>query len=61
MKPSWATKKIQQKETSESETSSTKFSGPRLIIFFIGGMTYSEIKTCHQLAAEFGREIIIGI
>jgi hypothetical protein len=61
MKPSWATKKSQQKGPREPETSSTKLSGPRLIIFIIGGMSYSEMKTCHKLAAEFGREIIIGI
>ena len=35
--------------------------GPRVILFMIGGMTYSEIRSCYEVMREFKRDVIIGI
>ncbi|KAG1322422.1 hypothetical protein G6F62_010253 [Rhizopus arrhizus] len=35
-------------------------SGPPVIIFIVGGMTYSEIRSAYELAETFDREIYIG-
>ena len=63
-KPSWATKKTLSSgppKRDETPVSSISHSGPRLIIFVIGGMTYSEIRSCHQVSDEFKRGILIGM
>ncbi|CEG67894.1 hypothetical protein RMATCC62417_04248 [Rhizopus microsporus] len=35
-------------------------SGPPIIIFIVGGMTYSEIRSAYELAEAFDREVYIG-
>ncbi|KAG1460623.1 hypothetical protein G6F55_004054 [Rhizopus delemar] len=35
-------------------------SGPPVIIFIVGGMTYSEIRSAYELAETFDREVYIG-
>ena len=34
--------------------------GPRYIIFFLGGVSYSEIKTCYQFSKKNDVDIFIG-
>ncbi|KAI8847505.1 Sec1-like protein [Chytridium lagenaria] len=34
--------------------------GPRIIVFMMGGVTYSELRSCHEVLRELGREIFIG-
>ena len=34
--------------------------GRRLIVFVCGGLSYSELRAMHEVAAETGRDIIIG-
>lgn len=34
--------------------------GPRLMVFVIGGITYSEIRSCYEIMREWRREVIIG-
>ncbi|KAJ3108954.1 vacuolar sorting protein VPS33/slp1 [Phlyctochytrium planicorne] len=34
--------------------------GPRIIIFMMGGVTFSEIRSCNEILREFSREIFIG-
>eukprot|EP00743_Colponemidia_sp_Colp-15_P000777 GILK01000858.1.p1 GENE.GILK01000858.1~~GILK01000858.1.p1 ORF type:complete len:665 (+),score=138.73 GILK01000858.1:190-1995(+) len=33
---------------------------PRLIVFVLGGITYSEMRSVYELSKELGREIILG-
>ncbi|RCH87073.1 vacuolar sorting protein VPS33/slp1 [Rhizopus stolonifer] len=35
-------------------------SGPPIIIFIVGGMTYSEIRSAYEIAETFDREVYIG-
>ncbi|KAL3680564.1 hypothetical protein R1sor_023520 [Riccia sorocarpa] len=34
--------------------------GKRIVVFIIGGMTYSELCTAHKMTAQLNREVIIG-
>lgn len=34
--------------------------GPRVVLFVVGGITYSEIKTCYELMKSQSRDILIG-
>ena len=34
--------------------------GPRVIIYVIGGITYSEMRTAYELSKKFGRQVTIG-
>jgi len=36
------------------------FSGPRLIVFIVGGMTHSEMRTAYECTKKLSREVIIG-
>jgi syntaxin-binding protein 1 len=56
-KPSWATRKAAPKV----EVKKLSASGPKVIVFIIGGMTYSEMRTAYEVMAEKGREVIIGM
>ena len=35
-------------------------SGRRVIVFMLGGMSYSELRSVHEVERAFGREIIAG-
>lgn len=35
-------------------------SGPPIILFIVGGMTYSEIRSAYEIAETFDREVYIG-
>jgi len=49
--PTWA-------ENRKSEK--VEITGPRVIIFVIGGITYSEIRAAYELTNQYSREFIIG-
>jgi len=51
--PKWANK---DKRKSEKPSSS----GSKVIIFVLGGMTYSEIRSVYEVSAKSHREVIIG-
>ena len=47
-----------KKGDDQKDTIKTK--GPRIIVFFLGGYTFPEVRVCYELAQELGRDIIIG-
>ncbi|RUS18043.1 Sec1-like protein [Endogone sp. FLAS-F59071] len=50
-----------QKKGKPGEANAPKLaSGPPIIIFIAGGMTYSEIRSAYELAETFNREVYIG-
>ena len=58
-KASWATRKSSQTTLSTQEEKEPP-KRDRLILFVIGGITYSEIRVVEELANQFGREVILG-
>eukprot|EP01116_Phalansterium_solitarium_P008929 TRINITY_DN228_c0_g1_i1.p1 TRINITY_DN228_c0_g1~~TRINITY_DN228_c0_g1_i1.p1 ORF type:complete len:622 (-),score=229.14 TRINITY_DN228_c0_g1_i1:152-2017(-) len=44
----------------EEKKKGSSFSGPRFIIFVIGGITYSEMRSAYELSQKFGNQVIIG-
>ena len=36
------------------------FTGARTILFMIGGMTYSEMRTAYDVSKQHNREVIVG-
>ncbi|KAL3897383.1 MAG: hypothetical protein SGCHY_003454 [Lobulomycetales sp.] len=59
-KPSWATRRSAPKQE-QSSSKEFKASGPKVIVFIVGGMTYSEMRTAYEVLTEKGREVIIGM
>jgi syntaxin-binding protein 1 len=64
-KPSWATKRATMeldsaKPVERSSTVREPSSGPRTVLFVIGGISWSEVRACHRVSEELNREIIIG-
>ncbi|KAI9207267.1 Sec1-like protein [Polychytrium aggregatum] len=53
--PKWG-----KKQTVGRDQNDYRVNGARIIVFFIGGCTYPEVKVTYDLAREFEREIIIG-
>ncbi|KAG8461329.1 hypothetical protein KFE25_010516 [Diacronema lutheri] len=51
--PSWATRGRSKKEDAST-------AGPRLVVFVLGGATYSELKCCYELAKAHQREVVAG-
>jgi len=49
--PTWA-------ENRKSEK--VEITGPRVIIFIIGGITYSEVRASYELTNQYSREFILG-
>ncbi|KAJ3412828.1 vacuolar sorting protein VPS33/slp1 [Chytridiales sp. JEL 0842] len=54
-RPKWATKKAHAEGLEDYRPN-----GPLTIVFFLGGVTYPEIRTVYQLAKEYKREIVVG-
>ncbi|GAM19187.1 hypothetical protein SAMD00019534_023620 [Acytostelium subglobosum LB1] len=50
--PHWADPQAQKEEI--------KYSGSKLIIFMLGGMSYSEMRSIYEIAAYYKRNIYIG-
>ncbi|KAJ3396659.1 vacuolar sorting protein VPS33/slp1 [Lobulomyces angularis] len=64
-KASWATKR--QPSVGSNSSGSTlssvkelKVTGPRIILFVLGGISYSEIRSAYEIMEETNREVIIG-
>ena len=49
-----------RKSKERKESLDLEFKGPRVIVFVIGGMTYSEMRCLHKVMKETKREVIIG-
>jgi syntaxin-binding protein 1 len=56
-KPSWATRK----SVKEAAPKELRANGPKVILFMIGGITYSEMRSVYEVMADRGREVIIGM
>jgi len=53
--PRWADKKSKKgKEEKKAPT------GPRVIVYFVGGVTYSEMRSAYELSSRLNRQVIIG-
>jgi len=65
-KPSWAKKSAdrdKQKDVASpslSEKEDLRKRGPRTIIFVVGGLDYSEMRSAYELCSQYNRDIIIG-
>ncbi|OUM61424.1 hypothetical protein PIROE2DRAFT_12577 [Piromyces sp. E2] len=65
-KPSWAKKSAdrdKQKDVASpalSEKEDLRKYGPRTIVFVVGGLDYSEMRSVYELCGEYNRDIIIG-
>jgi len=59
--PQWVSSKGSSSSASpESDPARQQLTGPRLIVFVVGGVTYSEIRSAHEITRELKREVIIG-
>ncbi|KAG4090299.1 Sec1-like protein [Neocallimastix lanati (nom. inval.)] len=65
-KPSWAKKSADRDKQKDigspalSEKEDLRKRGPRTIIFVVGGLDYSEMRSVYELCNEYSRDIIIG-
>ncbi|EGC40177.1 hypothetical protein DICPUDRAFT_147033 [Dictyostelium purpureum] len=50
--PRWADPNVQVEET--------KYSGSKIIIFVVGGMTYSEMRSIYEISSHYKKNIYIG-
>jgi hypothetical protein len=48
------------KPIERSATVRDSSNGPRVVLFVIGGISWSEIRACHRISKELNREIVIG-
>lgn len=53
--PSWANKNKKKKEEEE-----VVMVGPRLILFMVGGMTYSEMRSGYEITNAYHKEVLVG-
>ncbi|KAG2386327.1 hypothetical protein C9374_002773 [Naegleria lovaniensis] len=61
--PTWNKKKTEDDSASSSSSSSTSTkleSNMKLFVFVIGGMTYSETRSCYELMQEHGIDVFFG-
>lgn len=60
-KPSWATRKAAPPPTATAPAAPTfRTRGPKIILFVLGGISYSEIRSAYTVMNETSREVIIG-
>ncbi|KAJ3092002.1 vacuolar sorting protein VPS33/slp1 [Quaeritorhiza haematococci] len=43
------------------EPEDLRVNGPRIILFMLGGMTFSEMRVCHEIIKETQREVMIDV
>jgi syntaxin-binding protein 1 len=60
---SWSGRGRTQKNKNEEgkEKLDLRVNGSRIILFSLGGLTYSEIRSVYEVARDTQREIFIGI
>ena len=46
--------------SSKSSKSATNFTGPRNLVFMIGGLSFSELRVAREIMEKESREIIVG-
>jgi len=57
----WASAKKGKDATADKKKEEdVSYSGARLIVFVVGGMTYSEMRTAYTVSSATKREVIIG-
>ncbi|KAI9104095.1 Sec1-like protein [Phlyctochytrium arcticum] len=64
-KASWATRRAVVSATANSAinaapTGERKLSGPRTFVFFLGGVTPTEVKVCNDVSRIFDKEVVLG-
>ena len=67
-RPSWLAKKVNKALNLNSDgtpkdnaaVDDLRKNGPRIILFNIGGISYSEIRGAYEVLKEFQRDVIIG-
>ncbi|RKO88418.1 Sec1-like protein [Blyttiomyces helicus] len=58
-KPRWATRRP-QKASAGKEEEDLRGNGSRVIVFFVGGITFPEIRTAYEITKGLKREIVVG-
>lgn len=53
----WAKSSISERKGS---TGPTNLSGPRCLVFMMGGLSYTELKTARDVMSKESREVVIG-
>jgi len=61
-RPSWAKKASDRSSgaVSENNVEDLRKNGGRIILFVLGGATYSETRSAYEIMKELRREVIIG-
>nr|KAJ3420001.1 vacuolar sorting protein VPS33/slp1 [Polyrhizophydium stewartii] len=67
-KKTWATRKpttasassLQQQQAAARVDEDLRQNGPRIILFVLGGITYSEMRAVYELRKDLRRDVIIG-
>eukprot|EP01134_Creolimax_fragrantissima_P001702 CFRG1702T1 len=59
-KPGWAKAKDKKEKADRKNATSDGLNSPRLVIYIIGGMSYSEIRAVYELTKKFNRSVLIG-
>jgi len=54
------TENSRKAKTAAAAGANVAATGRRLIVFVLGGITYSEARSMHEVAATLGREMILG-
>merc|ERR1712129_281346 len=47
-------------DPSSNASANAKSKGPRYIVFFLGGVSYSEIKTCYEFSKKNDVDVFVG-
>lgn len=55
-----ATSRWSASTSNKKASGPTYISGPRILVFVIGGATYSELRVCRDITETQGREVILG-
>jgi syntaxin-binding protein 1 len=53
--------KTEVSKPQKQETRDLRRNGPRIILFCLGGMSYSEVRSAYETSRQTQREVIMGI